>query len=105
KYGLPHLHILLILDLNSKPKTVDDYDAIVLAKIPNKDLHPKAFNTIHQTIMHDSCGSAYPNALCAISFNHLKTVNNIEYSTFKDIYEVLSMLQNDNKLDKCLNEV
>ncbi|CAG8755002.1 13374_t:CDS:2, partial [Cetraspora pellucida] len=40
----------------------------------------------------------------AISFSHLRTVNNIEYPTFKDACEALGMLQNDNEWDECLNE-
>src|ERR1044071_6813214 len=35
KRGLPHAHILLILSQNSKLHTVEDYDSIVSAKIPD----------------------------------------------------------------------
>src|SRR5207237_8308508 len=64
KRGLPHSHILLILDQNSKPKTVDDYDAFVSAEIPDKNLHHMAYDTICRSMMHGPCGSTYPNAPC-----------------------------------------
>jgi hypothetical protein len=35
KRGLPHAHILIILDKTNKPKNVDDYDKLVSPKIPD----------------------------------------------------------------------
>ena len=37
KQGPPHAHILGICDNKNKPKTIDDYDSIVCAEIPDKD--------------------------------------------------------------------
>ena len=40
----------------------------------------------------------------ATSFEDLKTVNNVFYSTFKDACEALGLLQDDKEWDDCLNE-
>ncbi|CAG8663300.1 10595_t:CDS:10, partial [Cetraspora pellucida] len=40
----------------------------------------------------------------ATSFDHLRTVNNVLYPTFKDICEALGLLQNNKKWDNCLNK-
>ena len=40
KRGLPHAHILVILEEKSKPKTTDDYDKIVCAELPDKKKTP-----------------------------------------------------------------
>lgn len=41
KRGLPHAHILLILESEDKPRTTDDYDSIVQAEIPDADCFPQ----------------------------------------------------------------
>ena len=41
KSGLPHAHILLILDDQSKPRTTEGFDSIVSAEIPNPNLYPQ----------------------------------------------------------------
>ncbi|PKY32527.1 hypothetical protein RhiirB3_315689, partial [Rhizophagus irregularis] len=46
KRGLPHAHLLLILAQEYKPKTVDDYNAIISAEIPDKHSNPNTFNTV-----------------------------------------------------------
>ena len=40
KRGLPHVHILLILSQNSKLHSIDDYNSIISAEIPNFITHP-----------------------------------------------------------------
>jgi hypothetical protein len=40
KRDLPHAHILLILDEVSKLHTVEDYDSMVSAEIPDPICHP-----------------------------------------------------------------
>jgi len=43
KRGLPHAHIMIIMEVEYKPRPTDDYDIIVQAEIPDKKLHPKAY--------------------------------------------------------------
>ena len=64
KRGLPHAHILLILAAEDKPRTAEDIDAIVLAEIPNPQLHPDAYATVTSCMVHGPCGSDSPNATC-----------------------------------------
>ena len=46
KCGLPYAHILLILIQPYKPKTIADYDTIILAEISDKNSNPNTFNTV-----------------------------------------------------------
>ena len=46
KRGLPHAHILLIMDAECKPKTADMIDSIVSAEIPDRDTNPKLYDII-----------------------------------------------------------
>ncbi|SGY34025.1 BQ5605_C002g01580 [Microbotryum silenes-dioicae] len=55
KRGLPHAHILLIMDPEDKPKTNDDYDKIVTAGIPDPDKFPALFETITNCMLHRRC--------------------------------------------------
>ena len=69
KRGLPHAHILLILDINSKiePAQVDN---IVSAEIPDKLIHSKAYETVTKCMMHGPCGKDFPNAPCMAANKH-----------------------------------
>ena len=64
KRGLPHAHILLILDPADKPRNTADYDSIVSAEIPDQALHPLAYATVTTNMMHGPCGAQKPNAPC-----------------------------------------
>ena len=54
KRGLPHAHILMILALNNKPKTPEDFDELVCAEIPDKDIQPLLFETVSRNMIHRS---------------------------------------------------
>lgn len=85
KRGLPHAHILLIIDDQSKPRTIDDFDCLVSAEIPDKNLHPqvniillfkfkvenseninsfKAWETVTKSMIHGPCGVLNPKSPC-----------------------------------------
>ncbi|CAB4419743.1 unnamed protein product [Rhizophagus irregularis] len=64
KRGLPHAHVLIILAQENKPQTVDDYDTIVCAEIPNKNSNPNTFETVKYSMMHGPCGIFMTNAPC-----------------------------------------
>ena len=64
KRGLPHAHILIILDDNSKPRNSDDYDNIVKAEIPDKTLYPQAFEKVTKSMIHGPCGILNPKSPC-----------------------------------------
>ncbi|KAF1854814.1 hypothetical protein Lal_00026526 [Lupinus albus] len=44
KRGLPHVHMLLILENNDKLRSPEEYDAIVRAEIPNYEEEPELHN-------------------------------------------------------------
>ncbi len=52
KCDLPHTHILLILTPEDKLRSVDDYDKIVSAEIPNLAIYLLAYETVMTTIIH-----------------------------------------------------
>ncbi|KAG5525404.1 hypothetical protein RHGRI_031907 [Rhododendron griersonianum] len=64
KRGLPHAHILLILDENDKLKTPDDYDSVVRAEIPDKETEPELYNAVVNHMIHGPCGSYNANCPC-----------------------------------------
>ena len=57
KRGMPHAHILLILDKQDKPKNTDDYDRIISAEIPDKIKNPQLYETIIKLNIHTPCSS------------------------------------------------
>ncbi len=64
KKGLPHVHILLILDEVSKLHTAEDYDSMVSAEILDPICHPKAYETVTSCMVHGACGPDFFNAQC-----------------------------------------
>ena len=64
KRGLPHAHILIILDDDDKPYDTDNFDDIVKAEIPDINLHPEAFETVTSSMVHGPCGVLNPDSPC-----------------------------------------
>jgi hypothetical protein len=64
KRGLPHAHILLILNSEDKPRTVEVIDSIVCAEIPDPDEQPHLYNIVTRCMIHGPCGSVKPKARC-----------------------------------------
>ena len=66
KRGLPHSHILLILDENGKLKTPDDYDKVVCAELPDPIKAPELFAIVTKHMIHNPCGIHGYNKSCMI---------------------------------------
>jgi len=64
KRGLPHAHILLILDEASKSCTAEDYNLMVSVEILNPIHHPEAYETVISCMVHGPCGPDFFNAQC-----------------------------------------
>jgi hypothetical protein len=62
KRGLPHTHILLILDESSKLCTVEDYDSMVSVEITDLICHLEAYETVTSCMVHGPCGPNFFNA-------------------------------------------
>jgi PIF1-like helicase/Helitron helicase-like domain at N-terminus/Helicase len=61
KRGLPHLHLLIILDHDSKIRDTDKIDSIVCAEIPDKQQHPRLFELVTKNMIHRPCGAENGN--------------------------------------------
>jgi hypothetical protein len=51
--GLPHAHILVILDPNDRPVCSEDFDNLFQATIPDKDKEPLLFSLVSEHQVHD----------------------------------------------------
>ena len=52
KRGLPHIHILIILDKSDSLKNCDEYDRIVSAEIPDPDKYPVLHDRVMSHMIH-----------------------------------------------------
>ena len=66
KRGLPHMHLLVFLHPNHKIHDADQADTVVSAQIPDKNLHPKLYETVTKCMMHGPCGPEHPRAPCMV---------------------------------------
>ncbi|RCN31185.1 hypothetical protein ANCCAN_23039 [Ancylostoma caninum] len=66
KRGLPHAHILLILNEAWKPRTATDVDDIVCAALPDKQTDAILFEIVSKQMMHRPCGALNPSSPCMI---------------------------------------
>ncbi|KIH55324.1 hypothetical protein ANCDUO_14520 [Ancylostoma duodenale] len=66
KRGLPHAHILIILNEAWKPRTAADVDDIVCAELPDKQTDPTLFEIISKQMMHRPCGALNPSSPCMV---------------------------------------
>src|SRR5581483_4872710 len=66
KRGLPYAHILMVLSPEDKPKTPEDFDELVSAEIPDKNLQPLLYETISKNMVHGPCGLLNPNSPCMV---------------------------------------
>jgi len=64
KRGLPHAHILLILDEVSKLRTAEDFDSMVSVEILDSICHLEAYETVTSCMVHGPCGLDFLNAQC-----------------------------------------
>jgi hypothetical protein len=64
KRGLPHAHILIVLQATDKPRTVDIYDRIVCAELPNPNTQPRLRGTVTKQLLHGPCGPINPQCVC-----------------------------------------
>ena len=64
KRGLPHAHILLILEQNYKFRSTDDYDNAVCAELPNPITQPRLYEIVTTCMIHGPCGDALHKKPC-----------------------------------------
>ncbi len=64
KRGLPHTHILFILNEALELRTAEDYDLMVSVEILDLIRHPEAYETVTLCMVHGPCGRYFINAQC-----------------------------------------
>ncbi|XP_020272658.1 uncharacterized protein LOC109847832 [Asparagus officinalis] len=64
KRGLPHAHILLWLDPNSKYPDSDAINKIISAEIPDRETDPVGYAAVGQYMMHGPCGIFNTSSPC-----------------------------------------
>ncbi|TKR70673.1 hypothetical protein L596_022667 [Steinernema carpocapsae] len=64
KRGLPHTHMLLILDDEHKFRTGADVDSVVCAELPYPATEPQLYNIVKSSMMHGPCGTSYRHMQC-----------------------------------------
>jgi hypothetical protein len=64
KRGLPHAHILIWVTASDKPRTIEDFDAVVSAEIPDPTIYPKLHEIVSKNLIHGPCGSYNPRCVC-----------------------------------------
>jgi flagellar biosynthesis GTPase FlhF len=64
KRGLPHAHILLILDKDSKIRTPEEIDETVCAEIPDKEKFPRLHAIVTSNMIHGPCGALNMKCVC-----------------------------------------
>ena len=55
KRGLPHLHLLVILDEEDRPRSPTDFDRFVSAELPNPVTHAQLYKTVTTCMIHGPC--------------------------------------------------
>ncbi|GFS22311.1 helitron helicase-like protein [Elysia marginata] len=107
KRGLPHAHILLIMDTDSKPRTTETIDTIVNAEIPDQDTNPKLYEIIATQNVHGPCGNGRflgghgakrAQVLCKCRHRHNRRVENLACQGLMKSRGVLEVeLENQSK--------
>ncbi|GBN67893.1 hypothetical protein AVEN_189608-1 [Araneus ventricosus] len=64
KHGLPHAHILIVLQEADKFSTSDHIDKFVHAEIPLSIENPQLHEIVTKCLMHGPCGIDNPGAPC-----------------------------------------
>ncbi|CAG7821279.1 unnamed protein product, partial [Allacma fusca] len=64
KRSLPHIHMLIILHEDYKPKTTEIIDKYVSAEIPDKEVNPALYDRVLKHMIHGPCGNLNQRSPC-----------------------------------------
>ena len=67
KRGLPHCHMLLFLEREDKPTTVEHIDRLISAEIPDIEAQPDLYARVKQHMIHGPCGTLNMNQPCMVN--------------------------------------
>ena len=57
KRGLPHVHLLVVLEENSRLRTPADINSCISSQWPDSKMQPLLFETVKLTMIHGPCGN------------------------------------------------
>lgn len=66
KRGLPHCHMLLVLQDDAKFHEPVDIDNLVCAELPNPEEFPRLNEVVLRTMIHGPCGNRNMNSPCMV---------------------------------------
>jgi len=64
KRGLPHMHMIIFFERESKLRTAEDVDSLISAEFPDPVQQPELFELVKKFMVHGPCGQKNPNASC-----------------------------------------
>lgn len=64
KRGLPHVHMLIWLDSESKRDLQNNVDKFVSAEIPDPEKDPIGYAAVQAFMIHGPCGHDFPKSPC-----------------------------------------
>jgi hypothetical protein len=64
KRGLPHAHILIIIDPADKPLTPEYVDTVISAEIPDPVAYPELHQVVVSSMLHGSYGPHNTSSPC-----------------------------------------
>lgn len=64
KRGLPHVHMLIWLDGDSKRNLIRNVDKYVSAEIPDPVKDKAGYEAVKSFMIHGPCGAQFPNSPC-----------------------------------------
>ena len=67
KRGLPHAHILIILQEGYKILSEDQFDRYVSAELPEKELYPNLYELVMKNMIYDRCGKYGSTKSCTVN--------------------------------------
>ncbi|XP_074346691.1 uncharacterized protein LOC141685496 [Apium graveolens] len=72
KRGLPHVHMLIWLHPNDRPKTTEQIDKMVSAEIPDPSIDPVGYEAVKNYMIHGPCGTDCVNSPCMVKGRCIK---------------------------------
>lgn len=55
KCGLPHMHLLIFLEVQDKIQDIQQIDALISAQIPDPLQHPQLYEAVSKYMLHGPC--------------------------------------------------
>nr|GFA36545.1 hypothetical protein [Tanacetum cinerariifolium] len=105
KRGLPHAHLILLLEPEDKLITAAHIDKYISAEIPDKDKDPELYQIVTDQMIHGPCGAERPSCPCTVNnkctkkfpkqFNETTFIDESGYTIYKK--EMTVVLSKNNE--------